>query len=167
MTAPDQLPGLELVLGTAGAVTQGRLAGAGPAGRLPLTPAMLLGEPSGNLFGLTQNVGMGWSPDALGGAQVVIAPLGGLRGEGGTPIAPAITGPGDRPLVREVARRAQPWRDPVQAYVSDPCDGRTQGDRDVRQPGYPIAATVMRRSSLSPPRTASSAWPRATRDCPP
>jgi tRNA U34 2-thiouridine synthase MnmA/TrmU len=33
---------------------------------------MLREEPSGNLFGLTQNVGMGWQPDALSGPQVVI-----------------------------------------------------------------------------------------------
>jgi len=33
---------------------------AGPSGALPLSPEMLLTEPSGNLFGLTQNAGMGW-----------------------------------------------------------------------------------------------------------
>lgn len=31
----------------------------GPAGRLPLTEAMLRDRPSGDLFGLTQNAGMG------------------------------------------------------------------------------------------------------------
>ena len=31
---------------------------AGPAGALPLTAEMLLNEPSGNLFGLSQNAGM-------------------------------------------------------------------------------------------------------------
>lgn len=34
----------------------------GPAGALPLTPEMLVTQPSGNLFGLTQNAGMGWDP---------------------------------------------------------------------------------------------------------
>ena len=43
--------------------------GEGPEGRLPLTGAMLRHEPSGNIFGLTQNAGMGWRPDALGGAH--------------------------------------------------------------------------------------------------
>ena len=36
--------------------------GAGPAGRLPLTAEMLRDGPSGDVFGLTQNAGMGWDP---------------------------------------------------------------------------------------------------------
>ena len=40
--------------------------GAGPAGSLPLTAEMLLDGPSGDLFGLTQNAGMGWNPRELG-----------------------------------------------------------------------------------------------------
>jgi hypothetical protein len=39
-----------------------RLQGQGPDGRLPLSEEMLRSEPSGNLFGLTQNAGMGWHP---------------------------------------------------------------------------------------------------------
>ena len=34
----------------------------GPAGRLPLTEELLRDSPSGDLFGLTQNAGMGWDP---------------------------------------------------------------------------------------------------------
>ena len=34
----------------------------GPKGALPITPEMLLHRPSGDLFGLTQNAGMGWDP---------------------------------------------------------------------------------------------------------
>jgi hypothetical protein len=34
----------------------------GPVGVLPLSAEMLLTQPSGNLFGLTQNAGMGWDP---------------------------------------------------------------------------------------------------------
>src|SRR5205809_7698451 len=79
-------PPLDAVLGSASAVAAGRLAGAGPAGRLPLTPDMLREEPSGNLFGLTQNVGMGWSPAALEGPQyVIVSTHGGLRSEDGSP----------------------------------------------------------------------------------
>ena len=33
----------------------------GPAGSLPLTEEMLTDWPSGDLFGLTQNAGMGWT----------------------------------------------------------------------------------------------------------
>ena len=42
----------------------------GPQGSLPITPEMLLQRPSGDLFGLTQNAGMGWEPAALGGNRV-------------------------------------------------------------------------------------------------
>ncbi len=35
---------------------------AGPAGSLPLTDEMLRNWPSGDLFGLSQNAGMGWPP---------------------------------------------------------------------------------------------------------
>src|SRR5436190_22176894 len=81
-------PPLDAVLGSASAVAAGRLAGAGPAGRLPLTPDMLREEPSGNLFGLTQNVVMGWSATSLDGPQyVIVSTHGGLRGEDGTPVA--------------------------------------------------------------------------------
>ncbi len=38
---------------------------AGPAGALPLSAEMLIKEPSGNLFGLSQNAGMGWEPARL------------------------------------------------------------------------------------------------------
>src|SRR5256884_5897884 len=76
------------VPGTASAVAAGRLAGEGPAGRLPLTADVLREEPSGNLFGLTQNVGMGWSPDALDGPQyVIVSTHGGMRREDGSPVA--------------------------------------------------------------------------------
>ena len=81
-------PSLDAVLGSADAVAAGRVAGAGPAGRLPLTPDMLREEPSGNVFGLTQNVGMGWSPGSLEGPQyVIVSTHGGLRAEDGSPVA--------------------------------------------------------------------------------
>src|SRR5271156_6278833 len=41
----------------------------GPQGQLPITPEMLLTAPSGNLFGLTQNAGMGWEPRKLIGSE--------------------------------------------------------------------------------------------------
>ena len=40
---------------------------AGPQGALPLTPQMLMESPSGNLFGMTQNAGMGWDANRLTG----------------------------------------------------------------------------------------------------
>jgi hypothetical protein len=38
----------------------------GPRGSLPLTAEMLRDSPSGDIFGLTQNAGMGWDPRELG-----------------------------------------------------------------------------------------------------
>src|SRR3954471_9721851 len=60
----------------------------GPAGSLPLTPDMLLNAPSGDVFGLSQNVGMGWDPTELNHKQVLIlSTQGGIRAPDGTPIA--------------------------------------------------------------------------------
>src|SRR5881397_159389 len=62
--------------------------GAGPAGSLPLTETMLREAPSGDIFGLTQDVGMGWKPEALGGAEILIlSTQGGIRAPDGSPIA--------------------------------------------------------------------------------
>src|SRR5262245_46557758 len=61
---------------------------AGPAGRLPLTAEMLLHSPSGDVFGLSQNTGMGWDPALLTGRQfLILSTLGGLRDEDGRPVA--------------------------------------------------------------------------------
>src|SRR6201999_53320 len=62
--------------------------GKGPEGSLPITEQMLMEQPSCNLFGLTQNAGMGWEPSALLGKQVLILSThGGVRAPDGTPIA--------------------------------------------------------------------------------
>ena len=39
---------------------------AGPAGRLPLTEELLRNAPSGDVFGLSMDAGMGWNPAELG-----------------------------------------------------------------------------------------------------
>src|ERR671938_404536 len=81
-------PPLEDVLGSAATIDTSRVEGEGPEGRLPLTAEMLRNEPSGNIFGLTQNAGMGWRAEALGGPQyVIVSTMGGLRSESGAPIA--------------------------------------------------------------------------------
>src|SRR5215469_2184386 len=60
----------------------------GPAGSLPLTEEMLLNSPSGNIFGMTQNVGMGWNPAEAGRSQfLILSTQGGLRAADGKPIA--------------------------------------------------------------------------------
>lgn len=169
MTGTPGLPPLDAVLGAADTVAAGRLAGEGPAGRLPLTPEMLREEPSGNLFGLTQNVGMGWSAGDLGGRQyVIVSTLGGLRGEDGRPVALGYhTGHWEIGLlVREAAEtlRGQ-GAIPFAAYCSDPCDGRTQGTTGMFDslPYRNDAAIVMRRQIRSLP-TASGVMAVATCD---
>src|SRR5205809_612307 len=162
-------PPLDAVLGSASAGAAGRLAGAGPAGRLPLTPDMLREEPSGNLFGLTQNVGMGWSPAALEGPQyVIVSTHGGLRSEDGSPVALGYQ-PGHWEIGLLVRAAAETLRAagaiPFAAYCSDPCDGRTQGTTGMfdRLPYRNDAAVVMRRLIRSLP-TASGVMGVATCD---
>src|SRR5512146_219315 len=130
MAAKPSIPSEE-IFGSAGPLRQTRLIADGPQGRLPLTGEMLLHEPSGNLFGLTQNAGMGWDPDEVNHpAFLILSTLGGLRDEDGQPIALGYhTGHWELGLlVREAANtlRAQGAL-PFAGYVSDPCDGRSQG----------------------------------------
>jgi len=154
------MPSLDAVLGAADVVGASRVSGEGPAGRLPLTGDMLRHEPSGNLFGLTQNVGMGWQPDALSGPQVaIVSTLGGLRGDDGRPVALGYhTGHWEIGLlVREAAEtlRAE-GAVPFAVYCSDPCDGRTQGTTGMFDSlAYRNdAAIVMRRLIRSLPTAA-------------
>src|ERR1700722_7879050 len=103
----------------------------GPQGALPLTAEMLMEQPSGNLFGLSQNAGMGWAPEALGGKQVLILSThGGVRAPDGTPIALGYhTGHWEVGLlVAEAARELKAARAiPFAGACTDPCDGRSQG----------------------------------------
>ena len=104
---------------------------AGPAGKLPLTDELLLRQPSGDAFGMSQDAGMGWSPDKLAGPQfVLLSTLGGLRADDGTPIALGYhTGHWEiglalRAAADEIRRLGGV---PYAGHCSDPCDGRTQG----------------------------------------
>ncbi len=105
--------------------------GDGPAGELPLTEEMLLNSPSGDLFGLTQNAGMGWNPSQLLRKQfLILSTQGGIRGEDGKPIALGYhTGHYEVGLLMRAAAEELDRLEtlPFAAYVSDPCDGRTQG----------------------------------------
>ena len=162
-------PPLEQVLGSAASIGSSRIEGEGPDGRLPLTAEMLRAEPSGNIFGLTQNAGMGWRPDALGGPQyVIVSTMGGLRSEQGEPIALGYhTGHWELGLLvrgaAEALRAAGAL--PFAVYCSDPCDGRTQGTTGMFDSlAYRNdAAIVMRRLIRSLP-TASGVIGIATCD---
>ncbi len=129
----------------------------GPEGVLPLTEAMLLEQPSGNLFGLTQNAGMGWAPAALGGKQVLILSThGGVRAPDGTPIALGYhTGHWEVGLlVAEAARELKTHGAiPFAGACTDPCDGRTQGTPGMFDslPYRNDAAIVLRRLIRSLP----------------
>ncbi|MEA4838448.1 MAG: YjhG/YagF family D-xylonate dehydratase, partial [Rhodospirillaceae bacterium] len=103
----------------------------GPQGKLPLTAEMLLEHPSGDIFGMTMNAGMGWEPDKLLGTQVmVIGTVGGIRGADGKPVALGLhTGHYETSMLMDAAAREVTAADgvPYAAFVSDPCDGRTMG----------------------------------------
>ena len=80
--------GLEDLLTADPALWEITTAGAGPQGQLPLTAEMLLERPSGDIFGLTQNAGMGWDPRELGRPQfLILSTQGGIRAPDGHPIA--------------------------------------------------------------------------------
>lgn len=129
----------------------------GPAGKLPLTADMLRNWPSGDLFGLTQNVGMGWSPaEVLGKSVLILSTQGGLREEDGTPVALGYhTGHWEIGLLVKAAAEAFRQRGaiPYAAYVSDPCDGRSQGTTAMFDslPYRNDAALLMRRLIRSLP----------------
>ena len=103
----------------------------GPDGSLPITPEMLLTQPSGNLFGLSQDAGMGWEPARLLDPEfLILSTHGGMRAQDGTPIALGFhTGHWEVGLlVAEAARELRNRRCiPFAGACTDPCDGRTQG----------------------------------------
>ena len=130
---------------------------AGPAGALPLSAEMLLTEPSGNFFGLTQNAGMGWDPSRLLDPEfLILSTHGGLRAENGEPIALGFhSGHWEVGLlVAEAARELKALRAvPFAGACTDPCDGRTQGTTGMMDslPFRNDAAMVLRRLMRSLP----------------
>lgn len=105
--------------------------GVGPKGALPLTAEMLTDWASGDLFGWTQNAGMGWDPQKMLGPQfLLLSTQGGIRGEDGKPIALGYhTGHWEVGLLMRAAADwiSQKGGVPFAGFVSDPCDGRSQG----------------------------------------
>jgi putative YjhG/YagF family dehydratase len=153
-------PPLEQVLGSAASLGLSRIEGEGPDGRLPLTADMLRNEPSGRIFGLTQDAGMGWRTDALNGPEyVIVSTMGGVRSESGEPIALGYhTGHWEIGLLVRGAAEAlrAAGAIPFAVYCSDPCDGRTQGTTGMFDSlAYRNdAAIVMRRLIRSLPTAA-------------
>jgi len=129
----------------------------GPAGSLPLTEEMLLHSPSGDLFGLSMNAGMGWAPDkTLGREFLVLSTMGGLRTDDGRPVALGYhTGHWEVGLLVRAAAEtfAADGAIPFAGFVSDPCDGRSQGTHGMFDslPYRNDAAVVLRRLARSLP----------------
>ncbi len=129
----------------------------GPAGSLPITEEMLRHGPSGDLFGMTQNAGMGWNPAEAGRQQfLILSTQGGLRAPDGTPIALGYhTGHWEIGLLVQAA--AEEFRRlkaiPFAGFCSDPCDGRTQGTPGMFDslPYRNDAAVIFRRLARSLP----------------
>lgn len=129
----------------------------GPEGSLPVSAEMLLTLPSGNLFGLTQNAGMGWDASRLLDPEfLILSTHGGLRAADGSPIALGFhTGHWEVGLlVAEAARELQRLHAvPFAGACTDPCDGRTQGTEGMLDslPFRNDAAMVLRRLMRSLP----------------
>ena len=130
----------------------------GPAGSLPLTDALLRESPSGDLFGLTQNAGMGWPAARTADRQVLIlSTQGGVRLPDGSPLALGYhTGHWEIGLLVQAAAERLRTRGtiPFAGFCSDPCDGRTQGTTGMFDslPYRNDAAIVLRRLARSLPR---------------
>jgi putative YjhG/YagF family dehydratase len=129
----------------------------GPAGALPFTDEMLRQRASGDLFGWSQDAGMGWDPVRLGGAEVLLLSThGGIRASDGTPIALGYhTGHWEVGLLMQAAAEELKAAGavPFAGFCTDPCDGRTQGTTGMFDslPYRNDAAIVFRRLIRSLP----------------
>lgn len=150
-------PALDVLLGDGSAIAASRTSGEGPPGRLPIDERMLREAPSGHLFGMTQNAGMGWRASEVGrDPYLIVSTQGGLRAEDGQPVALGLhTGHWELDqMVRTAARTfAEHGALPFAVACSDPCDGRTQGTAGMFDslPYRNDAAVVMRRLVRSLP----------------
>jgi putative YjhG/YagF family dehydratase len=132
----------------------------GAKGRLPFTAAMLRERPSGDLFGLSQDAGMGWDPRELGRKEfLILSTQGGLRAPDGRPVALGFhTGHWEIGLLVQAAAEElrRQGAVPFAAYCSDPCDGRTQGTVGMFDslPYRNDAAQIFRRLARSLPTRA-------------
>jgi len=129
----------------------------GPSGTLPLIPADLLHRPSGDIFGMTQNAGMGWDPSSLRGKEILLLSThGGVRRPDGTPVALGYhTGHWEVGLLVEAAAEELKAHGavPYAGACTDPCDGRSQGTPGMFDslPYRNDAAMVLRRLIRSLP----------------
>ncbi|MCJ7552077.1 MAG: dihydroxy-acid dehydratase, partial [Anaerolineae bacterium] len=129
----------------------------GPAGALPLDADYLRNVSSGDLFGLTEDAGMGWPAAELRRREfLILATVGGVRSADGKPVALGYhSGHWEVPdLVSAAAERFKALNAiPFAGFVSDPCDGRTQGTSGMMDslPYRNDAAIIFRRLARSLP----------------
>jgi len=151
---------LSALLDTDTALFDVQTSAAGPGGALPLTEELLLNAPSGDIFGLTQDAGMGWNPAELGRKEfLILSTQGGIRAPDGQPIALGYhTGHWEVGLLMKVAAEELKAIGcvPFAGFVTDPCDGRTQGTTGMMDslPYRNDAAMVLRRLIRSLPTRA-------------
>ena len=132
--------------------------GTPPQGALPLTDEMLRTWACGDLFGLTQNSGMGWPlKEMLGPQCLILGTMGGIRAPDGKPVALGFhTGHFEVGLLMQAAAQQVKALGgvPFASYCSDPCDGRTQGTTGMFDslPFRNDAAMVMGRQIRSLPQ---------------
>jgi putative YjhG/YagF family dehydratase len=129
----------------------------GPQGCLPLNGNLLINAPSGDIFGMIQNVGMGWESSKLDQEQfLLLSTQGGIRASDGTLVALGYH-TGHWELGMLAAASAQQLQKlgymPFAAFCTDPCDGRTQGTPGMMDslPYRNDAATIFRRLIRSLP----------------
>jgi putative YjhG/YagF family dehydratase len=149
---------LDAIVGDDSTIATTRTRGEGPGGQLPIDERMLRDEPSGHLFGLTQNAGMGWRASEVGrDPYLIVSTQGGLRGENGAPVALGLH-TGHWEIDRLVRAAAETFASrgglPFSVMCSDPCDGRTQGTVGMFDslPYRNDAAITMRRLIRSLPQ---------------
>ena len=129
-------------------------------GALPFTEELLLNSPSGDVFGFSQDAGMGWDPKFLTGHHtLILSTQGGIRRDDGQPLALGYhTGHWELGLLSQ--RAAKRFKElgclPFAAYCSDPCDGRSQGTPGMMDslPYRNSAAEVLARLVRSLPPAA-------------
>src|SRR5436305_5009372 len=158
MTTPAPLQLQEILGSPTDDVYQNHTHARGPLGKLPMTGEQLLNWSSGDIFGLTQDAGMGWTPSQLLAREfLILSTSGGLRADDGTPIALGYhTGHWEVGLLMQAAAREFKARGaiPFAGFCTDPCDGRTQGTKGMMDSlAYRNdAAIILRRLIRSLPR---------------
>ena len=142
-----------------------RTTASGPTGALPFTGSFLKDSPSGDVFGWTQDAGMGWDPSKLGRPEfLMLSTSGGIRKPDGSPIALGLhTGHWEVSLLMEEAAAVFKANGgiPFATFCSDPCDGRSQGTTGMFDSlAYRNdAAIVLRRLTRSLPTAKDKGLP--------